>query len=269
MSERIACNELFVHKGRQMMKRVMLILSIVGLLTFVSSMADAALPDDIVLFMTFNDGSGTNVRDSSMYGNNGVATAASWTDGMYGGGYEFDAATTVITVEPSAVLTALGAPMSISYWIKPLSFPVDWMAVAEMEAVAGARTGGWKAGFNNGNPVFTTYGVMDHFATGSIEIGQWAHVACVYDGPMVTFYINGEFDSEVPGAGDINVTQSPGLNIGAEAGTPGNYAINAVLDDLWISNVAKTQDEVREIMESLTSLEPQGKAATTWGALKR
>jgi len=86
---------------------------------------------------------------------------------------------------------------------------------------------------------------------------------------MATFYINGEFDSEDSGAGDINVTQSPGLNIGAEAGTPGNYAINAVLDDLWVSNVAKTQDEVREIMESLTSLEPQGKAATTWGALKR
>jgi hypothetical protein len=252
-----------------MMKRVMLILGVVSLLTFVSSMADAALPDDIVLFMTFNDGSGTNVRDSSRYGNDGVATVASWTDGNYGGGYEFDAATTVITVEPSNVLTALKAPMSIGYWIKPLSFPIEWMSVAEMEAVAGARTGGWKAGLHNGEPVFTTYGVMDHFATGSIEIGQWAHVACVYSGPMVTFYINGEFDSEVAGAGDINVTQSPGLNIGAEAGTPGNYAINAILDDLWVSNVAKTQDEVRELMEAITLVESQDKAAITWGALKR
>jgi hypothetical protein len=252
-----------------MMRYVALFLGVVVLFAFVSSMADAALSDDIVLFMTFNDGSGTNVRDSSRYGNDGIATVASWTDGMYGGGYEFDAATTVITVEPSDVLTALAAPMSVGYWIKPLSFPVDWMAVAEMEAVAGDRSGGWKAGFNNGNPVFTTYGVMDHFATGSIEIGQWSHVACVYDGPTVTFYINGEFDGEVAGAGDINVTQSPGLNIGAEAGTPGNYAINAILDDLWVSNVAKTQDEVRELMESATSVEPQGKAAITWGALKR
>jgi hypothetical protein len=252
-----------------MMKQVVLILSIVGVLSFVSSMADAALPDDIVLFMAFNDGAGTDVRDSSVHGNNGVATAASWTDGNYGGGYEFDGTTTVITVDPSAVLTALGAPMSIGYWMKPLSFPVQWMAVAEMEAMAGNRSGGWKSGFNNGNPVFTTYGVKDHTATGSIEIGQWAHIACVYDGAMVTFYINGEFDSEVEGAGDIDVTQSPGLNIGAEAGTPGNWSITAVLDDLWISNVAKTQDEVRGIMESVTSLEPQGKAATTWGALKR
>jgi hypothetical protein len=247
----------------------MLVLGIVGLLTFVSSMADAALPDDIVLFMTFNEGAGTDVKDISRYGNHGVATVASWTDGKYDGGYEFDAATTVITVEPSDVLTALAAPMSVGYWIKPISFPVDWMAVAEMEAVAGNRSNGWKAGFNNANPVFTTYGVRDHFATGIVEVDQWTHVACVYDGPTAIFYINGELDSEVPGSGDINVTQSPGVNIGAEGGNPGNYAINAVLDDLWISNVAKTEEDIQGLMmESMQPVEPRGKAAITWGALK-
>jgi hypothetical protein len=259
-----------IVERRRAMKRVMLILSIVGLLTFMSSVADAVLSDDIVLFMAFNEGSGTDVHDSSRYGNNGVATVANWTDGKYGGGYEFDAATTVITVEASDVLTALQAPMSIGYWIKPLSFPVEWMAVAEMEAMAGARTNGWKAGLHNSNPVFTTYGVMDHYASGIIEADQWTHVACVYDGPTVTFYINGELDSEVAGSGDINVTQSPGVNIGAEAGTPGNYAINAILDDLWISNVAKTQEEIQELMtESAKPVETRGKATTTWGILKR
>jgi hypothetical protein len=258
-----------IVERRQAMKRVMLILSIVGLLTFMSSVADAVLSDDIVLFMTFNEGSGTDVHDSSRYGNDGVATVASWTDGKYDGGYEFDAATTVITVEASDVLNALAAPMSVGYWIKPISFPVDWMAVAEMEAVAGNRSNGWKAGFNNANPVFTTYGVMDHYATGIVEADQWTHVACVYDGPTVTFYINGELDSEVAGSGDINVTQSPGVNIGAEGGSAGNYAINAILDDLWVSNVAKTQEEIQELMmESVKPVEPGGKATITWGALK-
>ena len=257
-------------EGRRTMKRVILTLGVVGLFALAYSTADAVLPDDIVLFMAFDERAGTDVRDSSIYGNDGVATTASWTDGKYRGGYEFDGATTAITVEASDVLKQLKAPMSIGYWIKIISFPVQWQAVAEMEAMPGNRTNGWKAGLNNGNPVFTTYGVKDHNAAGSIEIGQWTHFACTYDGATVTFYINGEVDIEVEGAGDINVTQSPRLNIGAEAGTPGNWSINAVLDNLWISNVAKTQAEVQQLMrlESPTSVEPISKASTTWGSLK-
>ena len=253
-----------------MVKRTTLVLGAMGLLALASSVAYAALPDDIILFMTFEDGSGTDVKDISKYGHNGVATTASWTDGKLGGGFEFDASKTAITVEASDVLRQLKAPMSIGYWIKVISFPAQWQAVAEMEAMPGNRTNGWKAGLNNGNPVFTTYGVKDHNAAGSIEIGQWTHFACTYDGATVTFYINGEVDIEVEGAGDINVTQSPRLNIGAQAGTPGNWSINAVLDNLWISNVAKTQAEVQQLMrlESPTSVEPISKASTTWGSLK-
>lgn len=114
------------------MKRVASILGVVGLSVLVSSMAYAALPDDIVLFMTFEEGSGTDVKDISKYGNNGVATAASWTDGRLGGGFEFDASKTVITVEPSDVLTALKEPMSIGYWINILSFPAQWQAPPEI-----------------------------------------------------------------------------------------------------------------------------------------
>jgi len=251
------------------MKRVALFLGVIGLLVLASLAAYADLPDDIVLFLAFDDGAGTDVIDSSKYGNNGVATAASWTDGIHDGGYEFDASTTVITVEPSDTLTALAAPMSIGFWIKILEFPGQWQAIAEMEAMPGNRSGGWKAGLNNANPVFTTYGIMDHTATGDVVVEEWTHIAYTYDGPMVIVYINGEVDSEIAGSGDIDVTQSPGINIGAEAGTPGNWGINAILDDLWISNVDKTQEEIQALMEAPDmAVRPSGKAATTWGALK-
>jgi len=250
------------------MKRVMSTLGVIGLSVLVSSIAYAALPDDIVLFMTFEEGSGTDVKDISKYGNHGVATVASWTDGKLGGGFEFDASKTVITVEPSDVLTALKEPMSIGYWINILSFPADWQAVAEMESMPGNRTNGWKTGLSNMNPVFTTYGVKDHIGTGTVQAEEWTHIAWVYDGKTATLYINGEVDSEIAGSGSIDVAQSPSLNIGAEAGSPGNYAIHAILDDLWVSNVAKTQEDIQELMEFVEPVKPQGKAATTWGALK-
>jgi len=250
------------------MKRSVLVLSVVVVFMLVASMASVALPGDIVLFMTFDDGAGTDVKDASNYGNDGVATAASWTDGRHGGGYEFDGVTTAITVEPSATLIALKAPMSIGYWIKIISFPGQWQAVAEMESTPDDRSGGWKSGLNNASPVFTTYGVKDHTCPGELPVGEWAHLAVTYDGPMVTFYINGEVAGEIDGAGDIDVTQSPRMNIGAEKGTPGNYGINSILDDLWVSNVAKTQGEIQELMETTSAVEPSSKAAITWGALK-
>jgi len=250
------------------MKRSVLVLSVVGMLMLVASMASAAMPDDIVLFMMFDDGSGTDVEDASNYGNDGVATDANWTEGKHGGGYEFDGS--AITVEPSATLTALKAPMSIGCWINIISFPGQWQAVAEMESTIADRSNGWKAGLNNASPVFTTYGVKDHTCPGELPVGEWAHLAVTYDGPMVTFYINGEVAGEIAGAGDIDVTQSPRLNIGAEKGTPGNYGINAVLDELWISNVVKTQEEIQELMDpaAIISVEPRHKTTTTWGVLK-
>jgi hypothetical protein len=248
------------------MKRVTLILSIVGLFASVSSTADAALPDDIVLFMTFDEGSGTDVHDASRYGNHGEATNASWADGKHGGGFELDSGT-FIMVEPSDVLTELKAPISVGFWIKPFSFPQEWIILVAMESSPGVRANGWKAGIRFTNPVFTIWGVKDHTATATVEKDIWTHITCTYDGTTVKFYINGEFDSEDPGSGEINVTQSPGLNIGAKEP---DRAIKGIIDELWVSNVVKTQEEIQELMEpaKLILVEPGGKTAATWGVLK-
>jgi len=248
------------------MKRVMLILGFVVLFSLVSSMADAVLPDDIVLFMTFDEGSGTDVHDVSKYANHGEATVESWAGGKHGQGFELDSGT-FIMVEPSDVLTELKAPISVGFWIQPFSFPQDWIILVAMESAPGVRANGWKAGIRGTNPVFTVWGVKDHFAAASVEEDKWTHIACTYDGTTVTFYVNGEVDSEVPGSGEIDVTQSPGLNVGAKEV---DRAIKGIIDEVWVSNILKTQEEIQELMEpgKLLLVELGGRAVTTWGALK-
>lgn len=255
------------------MRRFMLVLCATVIFVLATSISYAALSDDIVLFMSFNDGSGTNVSDSSIYGNNGVATVEGWVAGIHSGGFEFDGANTAITVEASDELRALKAPMSVGYWIKIL-MGTTWPTVVEMEAAPEDRTGGWKSGTRVAKPVFTTYGIKDHLAAGNLGITVWAHFACTFDGERAKFYLNGNFNSEETAGGDIDVSQSPMLNIGASAGVPGQHALSGVLDDLWISNTIKTQEEIQELMnmeniDLVAPVKPIEKASITWGALKR
>lgn len=255
------------------MKSILLSIYISGFLFVMSWIAMAKLSDDIVLFMTFDEGSGTTVHDLSKYKNDGeIKGDAKWVEGKHGKGIIFDGGKTAIFVKPSDVLTKLKEPMSVGMWINPKAFPVEWQCIAEMESQPGNRTNGWKAGIHNTNPVFTTYGVKDHYAKGSLEAGKWQHLAYTYDGKTVKFYINGEEDSEDVGQGSIDVTKSPGLNIGIEGGNPGgSWYIGASLDELWISNKIKTLKEIQELMEptSLLAVTTKEHLAATWSFIKK
>ena len=250
------------------MKQFTLFSSVVLMLALLSSTIYAALPDDIVLYMAFDEGAGTTIRDSSKYGNNGVASAASWANAKYGKGFKFDAKTTTISVKASNSLTALKEPMSVGCWINPASFPGEWQCIIEMRPQAGAA-GGWKLGIHNSNPTFTTYGVKDHFATGAIKTNEWTNIAATYDGKSAKFYINGKLDSEIAGQGAINVTTSPVLSMGAESGVAGTWAIDAIVDNLWVSNIVKSEKDIQQLMENqLAPVESSGKLSTTWSHIK-
>ncbi len=78
---------------------------------------------------------------------------------------------------------------------------------------------------------------------------QWYHLAAVWDGNVIQFYANGELVAEVTDAA-------------AMVGTPEEFTVGAgplVIDELRISNVARTADEIA----SSASPEPQ-EALTTY-----
>ena len=233
--------------------------------------AYSALPDYIVLYFSFDEGGGNTVTDLSQYGNNGEITGTpEWVDGQYGKAIHLDGSSVVITVPPSDSLTSLTAPMSVGAWIKPVSFPVEWQCLIEMEARPGDRKDGWKVGFHNQNPVFTTYGHKDHFADQiTLNPDEWVYLAVVADGTNVSFYINGELAQQVEFAGTIDVTQSPGVNIGAEGGKPGNWYCDVILDELWVANKALSADEIKTLSAPPAAVRPAGKLATTWGEIKK
>jgi hypothetical protein len=262
-------NEVFISQGGLKVMKLRVVLSSIVVLIFVfacSGPVGAALSEGLVFLATFDDKSGDKVSDLSGSKNNGtVKGKVDWTDGKFASGFRFDGAT-YITVANAKPLSALTHPMSSGAWVNPVSFDAN-NNIVEMDGATG-----WKLGFTNGIPQFTTYHVFDFNSKTKLATGGWSHVAATWDGKQVIFYINGEIDATVAGSGVIEVSKEPSLDIGyRRVGAASFY--KGILDDVFVYKRLLTQTEIKDTMKGfasvITSVEPNAKIATTWGDMKK
>ena len=86
----------------------------------------------------------------------------------------------------------------------------------------------------------------------------------------MTTYIDGTIEAEPSFSGEPDLSTGP-LNIGDCPNYP--YAVNGIIDDVGLFNVALTQDEIIDIMENgleaTLAVAPAGKLTTTWGSLRK
>ena len=244
-----------------------LVYSLLFLTIFIGSVY-AELPKDIVFLATFDDGKGDALTDLSGHGNDGtVEGKASWIDGEFDKAFEFDGGT-FITIENTAPLKELTDPMSVGAWVNPDGIN-GWQNIVEMDGGAG-----WKFGFHGSKKlVWTTYHVKDFIGQTTIAEGEWSHVAATWDGKEAIIYVNGEEDDGGPiaGGGVIDVSGEPSLDIGYRR-TSGSSHFVGGMDELWVSNEVKSQDEIQEFMNSgfntILAVDAADKLAVTWGKLK-
>ncbi len=104
----------------------------------------------------------------------------------------------------------------------------------------------------------------------NLSLRRWTHIAGTYDANSGEgiLYIDGVIDSEVDiGGGNIVPNDNP-LWLG-RGGTP---FLDGRLDEVRISNIARSQSEIKQLMNigiaGVLSVTPNGKLSTTWGHLK-
>jgi hypothetical protein len=108
-----------------------------------------------------------------------------------------------------------------------------------------------------------------HVSSVPIPTGEWAHIALVWDGSVVRYYINGEQDpTEIDQSGPGKSTPGKTLRVGGEDGACCPRFFVGAVDDLAIANYALTENELAALMTEALSVEPRGKLATRWGALR-
>lgn len=206
----------------------------------------------LVGYWSFDEGSGTAVKDSSGNKCDGTMEAAKWVKGKVGGGLELNGVDSIVEIEDKACLDPTAA-ISIEFWIKPLVSPnVDennnWRYVI--------TKGGWGSYHVILEESLVFCGTVKAngedqrwFNATPIDIGSWSLCVFTFDAATgkAQTYINGKLDMDVEkNAADIDVNEDP-LRFGWSSGTDapnGAGCPSAVIDEVKIYNRVLALDEV-------------------------
>ncbi len=204
-------------------------------------------PAGLVAGWAFNESLGTSVNDVSGNGNNAtLQNGPTWTPGKYGGGLRFDGVNDFLTAPSSPSLNFSGSAMTLSMWINPLAGGGDQVPFAKF----------WSGSMSS---PYYQYGLeldggtTPHFYLGSaggltgasmgsqLALGQWSHLAIVFNGTSARFYVNGNLVSSPSLAGSITARDSL-LYMAADL-RPSQF-FNGSLDDVRVYNRAESPAEV-------------------------
>jgi hypothetical protein len=175
-----------------------------------------------------------NLQDGSSYGNHGTAANVTYPAGV-GGQAVGTGATSYIAVPEDASLDCPSA-ITIEAWIWPQSL--------SSTARAGIVDNDGQYGLfvHPGGEVRCSAGGGWVTAAGAAVVGQWQHLACVYDGAAIKLYRNGVQVAALVQAGGIPTGGLLGLRLGMNSPSGDNFT--GLIDGLRIWRVARSAAEL-------------------------
>ncbi len=163
--------------------RLLAVLVFSGLFTLT---AMGMVDDSLVLYLTFDEGSGDEITDHSVHGNHGtIKGSPKWVDGKSGAALEFDGGGDSVEIASSDSLN-ITSSLTMEMWV---SVPVG----GEVKQ-AGIEKGGWEVGEYSLYPVYEGGTVVQFFdlppacgdaVSGAEHRGLQARVAESQRGPRI------------------------------------------------------------------------------------
>ncbi len=240
-----------------------------------TSPTDAAVDKNTVAVWLFEEGDGKTVKDASGNGHSGEFSGnLKWVRAKFGTGLEFPGDGSGYIVVDSTKKLELDT-LSIEAWVKVKESTGKWQGIVckQQAGCTNRNYGIWvqvdkrvlhaEMGANGGC-AFNIDGTTE------ITDNKWHHLAFTFDGKMGRVYVDGELETEKP---NTNSFQS---NDPITIGVPNidnQNGLSGVIEEIRISNVARTQAEIKSAMNvglaTILSVDPASKLATRWGYLKR
>jgi len=223
----------------------------------------------LVLELKFDEGTRTNIIDTSGNNNNGIYIGETYNDGTLGDGsctfgsgscpslvsgkfgkaLNFDGDDDITFWNTGPELSEIaGNELTIEAWIKPKDLTgVNYII---------SKNGPFFLYLNNNNVngVVLNSSVVWAPLVGTIplSLNEWQHVAMVYDGNEIVLYVNGQFDNSKPHTGDLfgnGCVQVGRQNTGGCDNGVAFY-FNGTIDEIRIYNRSLTQQEIQSDMNS-------------------
>ena len=174
------------------------------------------------------------------------------------GALTLDGTDDYIAIESMHYATTTQAEMTVEAWIKTSDGGDQIIASFDRSEYWRFEINGTSAGTGQiGLGIHTNAAQVDLGGTGTINDGNWHHVAAVYDNGDIKLYIDGSLDASTTSgtAFGTGATAYGFVGVGSEAtaynGTTGpNYYFNGDIDEVRIWDVARTQSEIQASMNT-------------------
>ena len=248
-------------------------------LVLVCSVSYAAMPDELVLYMSFDKSTiaGEKVNDLSKYGNNGVIKGApKVAAGHKGDALDFNGSSDGVEIKTSDSLAKTAKQISMEAWIFPrldaqIEVMTKWDGVNDGIIHFEIQAGGIiRYAMRNAANAY----VVNLLTPGkNFSLNQWSHIAETYDGKTARIYVNGTEVLNGACTGDMRDNKDIKWWIGCLYGTQGRW-FGGLIDDVRIWSKVLTPDEVKKAMDGsilagATAVDKESKLATAWGQLKK
>ena len=259
------------------LKRLM-VLELISLILFFSIGQDIKAKEEpsLVLYFSFDEGSGKEVKDLSGTGNDGkLVGSPKWIDGKYGKALQMTGEADHVEVAHSDSLV--------------FEEGITYMAWSLIEKWTGDGDQWIDKGAHSAKG--TGCGIMVHAsadfyfmlgdggarqdltfpAAGKVPVGnEWHHIAATYEGKEMIAYGDGEPFGNQKMSFKLNCTTDKPLFVGSGVERP-QYVFDGAIDEVAIFNRALSQDEIKKAMEGIDKMLPVELVScltTTWGHIK-
>ena len=224
---------------------------------------------EVVGVWLFDEGNGKTVKDASRNGHDGeIIGEVAWVDGKFESALKFDGGHVLVPHEDVMNLRQ----WTMTAWIKVPKIVEPYQVILGKEAWPNRNYTMWI------RPGVMTFGFTLPAGAQDLQVGskvvtddKWHFVAGVYDEKNLIPYVDGEQFNPRGAAGKPATSNAP-LIIGAQGPDGRNGPLKGIIDEVAVYDTALDEDELAEVMESLTkqfqSVEATGKLTVTWGHLK-
>jgi len=160
-------------------------------------------------------------------------------------GHDYVSVADAPTLNPTSAITVEG-------WINRQAAVGSCDPVIKKTGSNGSQTGGYSLEFSGNNLSFWIYNNGSYYgwtasASATLQLGQWYHVAGVYDGSSVRLYVNGsQVGNAVTTSGAI-VPSTNQLRIGNDPSNPTTRFFNGLVDEASVYSAALTAAEIQAI----------------------
>jgi len=255
----------------------------IAMLFLLVSFAYASLQDGLVLYLPFDEGSGTVAKDLSGNKHDGAINGATWVDGKFGKALNFDGKGNFVEV-PYTDSFAITDGITLGAWVTAnVPFSLNW------KGIINARKSSYGPYLlQTGADPVKPLGEMGVFTGGGLT--NWVYMQTQTSVDKTFHHIVGTYDTATgfhmyfDGKSEDGVTNfaAPAKTIDADPAKEGiaighNYGFDprwwdGIIDEVIVYNRALSADEVAQLFKaplvSNTSAVTAGKLTSTWGSIK-